>query len=496
MFTVILQKMKNNQQKEFEELIKKNFDINQIDNGTTLLHEVCKHPKVSPLYLGLLFKKSADFTIKDQYGRTPLHYSCLNSDANAEVLATLLTFHFFGKRADPNIIDNSGKTALHYLCMNEKANAGMAKLLFVYKISPNIQDNEKQTALHFACKCGVNEEVIETLLDNGVDPNLLDNGSNNPLHYACINLDVSIGSIGKILEKTKNFINKSGHTPIHWLCMEEKPRLRILECLLENRYLQKIITQENGQKSPLHFACMQKNLNDNVLQILLEKGLNLYAKDKEGTTPLHCLFMNKEYTNNIELLPPNNNSPLKKQKSKDVFPWDIDTSYSEHQKCTLADVLMYVCRSEKPSGKIVQYLISKGAKYDLKNADEQNCLHLACMNKSISVDIIKILIEKETSTGCDVFNKNFLDYAFENGSLLKELISKEFEAIHQSHIWIDAVVASNIETIKKLIDSDMNLFSEDKYGHTLLTKSCEKKDINKIKLFLSDRMPIINFLIK
>ena len=66
------------------------------------------------------------------------------------------------------------------------------------RINLNILDQNGKSLLIHACQ-NDNYEIINILIDHGIDPLLKDNNSNTALHYCCINN--SINSINILLQK-------------------------------------------------------------------------------------------------------------------------------------------------------------------------------------------------------------------------------------------------------------------------------------------------------
>lgn len=75
------------------------------------------------------------------------------------------------KNVDVNVKDEEGRTLLHWSC--DRGHKELAAVLLKYRADINCQDNEGQTALHYAAACEF-VDIVELLLQSGADPALRD----------------------------------------------------------------------------------------------------------------------------------------------------------------------------------------------------------------------------------------------------------------------------------------------------------------------------------
>ncbi|OUM60549.1 hypothetical protein PIROE2DRAFT_27621, partial [Piromyces sp. E2] len=98
---------------------------------------------------------------QDKDKNTALHLACLNEN---EIIVKDLVEH----DANVNEKNNYGYTPLHYSCKNGNKNIENNKSIVEYLIENggdvNILDNEKNTPLHIACKNN-NETIVKYLVD-------------------------------------------------------------------------------------------------------------------------------------------------------------------------------------------------------------------------------------------------------------------------------------------------------------------------------------------
>lgn len=211
--------------------------------------------------------------MQDPWGNTPLHVAA--STGNQAIIVELLS-----RGADPLILNGSQmsaiQTALAYgqvevmHIFTEHLSAKGLNILYVpihmacYEgnidaVRVFIQQGEMlrsdhtgQTALHIACRFG-HTQIVNLLLEMGMDPNIPDTANNTPLH---------------------DLANSTN-------CSEEI-KIAIATLLLSKANIN--ATNAYGI-TPLHFACQMSDLK--LVAFLITKGADVNLCDKEGLSPLH-----------------------------------------------------------------------------------------------------------------------------------------------------------------------------------------------------------------
>ncbi len=124
----------------------------------------------------LLLQSGANPNVLYKEGRTAFHYMALRDK-------TTCVPYMFDYGCDPNIRDNDGATPLMYATATGRESA-VRMLLEEKNIDPNIQDNDGRTALMRAVGRG-DPCIVEIILNAvGVDPNIQDNGGQTVLMLA------------------------------------------------------------------------------------------------------------------------------------------------------------------------------------------------------------------------------------------------------------------------------------------------------------------------
>jgi ankyrin repeat protein len=112
----------------------------------------------------------------DEYGRTPLHYAALDSDATAVKKHLALG-------ANAGAVDNNGWTPLHFAAQSHAVE--VAKLLLEAGAPVDVRDLNGNTPLSTAVMKSRDEgELIKLLRSFGADPNVDNNYGISPLKLA------------------------------------------------------------------------------------------------------------------------------------------------------------------------------------------------------------------------------------------------------------------------------------------------------------------------
>ena len=219
--------------------------------------------------------------IKDEYGRTPLYWACIN---NYTEVAKLLLEH----GADVNFKDKNGKFPLYEACYND--NIELAKLLLEHGADVNSKNKYGRTPLYDVCSMD-NIELVKLLLEYGADVNIKDEYRKTPLYNACYNNKLNIAKLLLEHGADVNIKDEYGHTPLYNACY--KNNLNIAKLLLKHGA---DVNSKSDGLTPLYQASLKRNTN--LAKLLIEHGADVNFKDEYGYTPLY----NACYYNNIELI--------------------------------------------------------------------------------------------------------------------------------------------------------------------------------------------------
>ena len=250
-------------------VVRKNDNLD--DMGFSTLHKIVLGVLYKDLRMVLEAAATDLVNTADSRGRTPLHWAVLCNDA--AVVKTLLDFN-----ADPNIIDSGG-----YLAIDFVRSSLVCKLLLDAKsqIKPN-PGKKGRCALHYAVQRGTPIEVIDLLIDAGVDVNVTDTDGEtvlmNAIYRDRIEMAVRLIECGTDI----NASNISSHeNAIHFVGSFDRPEL--LPLLLEKGA---DYTSVNIHGHDLGH-CAARFAGVKFIQIMSQSrlpGLDLDKRDRDGKT--------------------------------------------------------------------------------------------------------------------------------------------------------------------------------------------------------------------
>jgi ankyrin repeat protein len=240
-------------------------------DGRTALHYACKRGWLS--LVQMLTHDRADINIQDKWKDTPLLLAA--REGKEDVALTLITEY----NCDTNIRNDGGKTALHYAC--EKECFKLVKEL-VHKTEAaiiNAQDKGKNTLLHRAVKRG--KEDVALALITSCDTNIKDSRGRTALHYACDGGLLSL--VQKLVHDRITDINAQDIMKNTPLLLAVKERKEEVALTLSAEYNCDVCIKNDHGKTALHYACETGCLN--LVKELVHKtdAAIINAKDKEKT---------------------------------------------------------------------------------------------------------------------------------------------------------------------------------------------------------------------
>lgn len=311
---------------------------------------------------------SSDYSFldtRDEYGRSPLHISSLNDDADA---VSYLLKH----GADPNVQDSYGNTPMHN-CARQNAQR-VARLLLSYGASINIQSKNSETPIGMACSSG-HSSMVQFFVDNSADVNLRGEGGWTPLHSACEKKRKNTLEIVKMLigaGADPNIFND-----------EHQKACDLIEDSTIKSYLFKAQQMMNAEKvqqesevkafkpkhsmdsccdslgrNELHLAVLEGRMAD-IERLSASNPFQLSTQDMYGNTPLHYAA----YHNSKDIVP----ILLRCESSATAIPLrSLEGDSALDYACTLGHI------------DIVKLLVPAGA--DVNAFDQRGWapLHNAC----------------------------------------------------------------------------------------------------------------------
>ncbi|XP_054762960.2 transient receptor potential cation channel subfamily A member 1-like [Lytechinus pictus] len=360
-------------------------DVTELDIKATPLHAAARMNSADVAHV--LLARCADVNKRTTGGMTPLHISARRG--HVEITKILVTL---GK-ADVSAIDNDECTPLHLAATN--GSMGVCKLLVEHGAYIRAKDANYYTPLMKAVMNG-HIDLINMFLETAkktcipVGDYLMDedNESNTSLHLAVSKRRTEV--IQRLLDNgvDVNVRKKNGMTPIHIAAMNGATTT-VMQ-LIENGA--DIDMKDNEGMTPLHRATVYNRVE--TMAVLIHEGALVDDIDNNSFTPLLCAAW-KGHTPAGELL---------LTRGAQVFVFDV------HNKSPLH----WAAEMDHPS--FLEFILKHGG-YGLLNLTDhydQTPLHYAA--EAGNVDMIKLLLKYEAQGEVrDVLGKSPVHIAAQAG---------------------------------------------------------------------------------
>lgn len=194
------------------------------------------------------------------------------------------------RRADVHARDHNQETPLHYHAVD---NVDIVRLLLQYKADPSACSNKGRVPIH---RCG-SIEGIQTLLAARACIDAIDYDGNTILHFPKQSSQVLGFLLGKDapMRTYVNYACTLGKTPLHRYAesmLDDDSCLNILLVAQADIY-----AKDKEGNTPLHLAAVA-----GTIRVLRERGAFIEAKNIYGATPLACASERALYGKDINRL--------------------------------------------------------------------------------------------------------------------------------------------------------------------------------------------------
>ncbi|KAI9040400.1 ankyrin repeat domain-containing protein [Aspergillus affinis] len=271
----LIDAVKQNQDKITEDLLSEGIDPNLRDQeGRTALHWAVIQSQISTV--GLLCSCSeTEVNCRDiQYGRTPLAWAA--AGGNTAITRALL----LRDETDVNSEDRYRQTPLTEAV--RKGNTAIAELLLSTKgMNPEPFDRENRTPLFWAAKSG-NEAMARLLIERNPDPNARDRLGHTPLFWAARSGQTEMVQFLISRQARTDPKDIFDQTPLFWAA--KNGHVAVVDCLLRHDAAD-LNGMDKYTRTPLCWASMYGHAA--VVDLLLKRPtVDRNPRDMDGRTPL------------------------------------------------------------------------------------------------------------------------------------------------------------------------------------------------------------------
>lgn len=343
-----------------------------------------------------LLEKVGDVNIRDEKGRTFLHYAAAECGDNIVKL-------LISKGADVNARDDFNNIPLHFACKHNLAD----NFSYLADLSSNInhKNNEGETPLHLALQNS--EHIAEILIAKNASIHLADNEGNTPLHLAILHQkEKNALLLIKLLDPPElNRPNNKGETALQMAT--EKEQELIVKLLLESGANANIVFKKLLKSA-------EEKINDGNIeyQKILKTFWYLFEiihkykfANLNGQTALHLaakygfktfLKFFIDAVKDVDIENSDGQTPLLLARNKDTFEALIDLGASRNKKDAHGNTGLHIAVNFG-NVEMVRYLIeTNNCDIDCQNKMGKTALHLA-LSRQPDDFIFYVLFDKKAS---------------------------------------------------------------------------------------------------
>ena len=267
-----------------EILLEKGADVQAVDNDKyTPLHIVCRSLRLDCLKV-LLGNKKCDLNQQIANGDTALHIVC--KMVNTDTIHLGMIQILLENGAYVQAVDSSGDAPIHIVCKGLRLDC-LKALLQSKGCDVNQQNADGDTALHIVCKM-VNIDPmhickIEILLERGANVQVVNKIGDAPIHIACNGL--RLHCLKALLQSRgcdPNQQNADGDTALHTVCKmgdNLDSNMRFIEALISTPGIDPEISNHAG-RTPIEVAGTKYFVIQTVTNFLKHKqsSIQTYLK--------------------------------------------------------------------------------------------------------------------------------------------------------------------------------------------------------------------------
>ena len=377
-------------------------------DGDTCLHDAVRG-NCSKEVLQTIINYGADINATGKQNRTALMIACLNGSSDA--INVLLD-----AGANPHIANDTGNICLHeavrgdcskevlqriishsvdvnatnmydittIMIACEKGNIDAINVLLNAGADPNIVNFNGATCLHCALSGGCSPEILQTIINHGVDVNAKKNNSKTALIRACEKGNSNAIKVLLNAEADPN-IAHCLHCAVTRRCSKE-----VLQALINHG------ADVNATNKSNETALMKayKSRNKDAINVLLNAGVDPNIADVDGNTCLH-------YAANRDC-------------SKDFLQVIINHG-ADVNAVNKSNQTSLILACVKGSNDAIKVLLKAGADLKIADADGDTCIHHAARNDCCTQVIKSIITDGVDVNATNKYNETALLIACKEG---------------------------------------------------------------------------------
>lgn len=504
----------------FDQLLKYGADVNAQDNyGETPIH-VGARVGMNKEIIQKLVDAGADPNERNKRGQTPLMLALERNHLEQAKIFIQLGANIHDQDNDGQssfmrgidlgvdavklmvnsknitVRDSYGRTPLHIACL-KNANLDIINYLIDTKSEINTRDKDGNSPLHIAVKNN-NEELGSILISNGADIFIANNLGESPLKMS---YDLSEGREDWLIsERTINSKDATGNTPLHLAAEWNNPNMIIY---LLNKGSNINAKNDNGE-TPF-FSSMKGN-SPTCIDALINypnSNINIAARDFLGNCVLHTAVQWSSYEAATKVISLTDGTSLVEARNlsgktalhiaasqgnlrfiKMLLGYGIDVNESDELG---RSALVYAINGNKLEA--IKYLLANGASAMQQDMYGQTPLHFAVQTKN--VDCIRILqATGANSMTKDTYGTTPLSLAMnQSQTMVATLIGKDRSLQNsdgESPLHIAVIENANLEKLNFLLSVGFQINKRDKNGNTPLHLAVQLKRSEMIPMLLSN----------
>ena len=238
--------------------------------------------------INMLLRAGADPNVINANGSTCLHFASRHGSSK-EALQTIIDHG-----VNVNATNKKGHTAL--MMASEFGHLNGIHVLLKAGAQPNITDVYGNTCLHFPVIQGRRIEVLEAIIDHGVDVNASTKKGQTALMIATEKGNIDAINVLKA-GADPNITNADGNTCLH-LSILHGCRKEVVQMIIDHG-AHVNATNKNGLTALMIASCRG---NVDGVNALLKTGANHYITDADGNTCLHYSISGKWRREVLEMI--------------------------------------------------------------------------------------------------------------------------------------------------------------------------------------------------